>query len=149
MLNANQIHELKEQLTLSKNEEALALLLTVEQLQNEAAQYRETVLRKLTTIETDMGRLLDENERLIQVREAAFVERDSCIGLLAKIAQKAGLSVGVANSTTLALDLPSGQVAWQFEEAEAHLLECLPVYSKPIEDLEIIEKYTRIMNPGL
>jgi hypothetical protein len=146
MLTANEIKELNARFIANKNEEAMALLITMEKMIAESYEYKQTVLRKLTTIETDMGRLLDENEKQIAMREAAFVERDSCVGLLIKLAIKTGMTAGLANGNTVVLDLPSGQVSWQFEESEAHLFEALPAYTKPVEEIELVEMYTRVMN---
>ena len=149
MLTANEIKELNARFIASKNEEALALLITMEKMIAESYDYKQAVLRKLTTIENDMGRLLDENEKQIAMREAAFVERDSCVGLLIKLAIKNGLTAGLANGNTVVLELPSGQVSWQFEESEEHLFETLPPYTKAVEEVELVEMYTRIMNAGI
>lgn len=146
MLTPNEIKVLNEQFIASKNEEALALLITIEQLQKEAYEYKQTVLRKLTTIEEDMGRLLKENENHITLRDSAYVERDSCVGLLIKIALKNGSVAGVVNGNTVVVELSTGQVSWEYEESEAHLFEGLPEYQKPIENLDLVEKYQRVMN---
>ncbi len=104
--------------------------------------------QRLDSIEADMQKLLDENTRLIRDRESAYVELDSWVSLLAKLAVQKGLSAGLANPTTFAMDLESGQVSWEFAESEAHLFEELPAYEKPLEVMENREKYRRIMNPG-
>ncbi len=104
---------------------------------------------KLTELEHDMNRLIAENARLQRERDSSYVELDSCLGLVMRLAVAHGLTAGVANGNLVVLDLPSGQVAWPFEESEAHLFEQLPVYEKPIEEMDAIEKYRRVMNPDI
>lgn len=119
------------------------------QLRQELIDYKNVVLRKLNSLEHDMNRLVAENERLVQARESAYVERDACLGLIAQLAAKCGLTTGVVNGNTVVVDLPSGQVSWDVEASESHLFAELPEYSNPIEEIEIMEKYRRVMNPGV
>lgn len=121
----------------------------IKQLNQEAIDYKNTVLRKLNSLEKDMHRLVAENQRLIQVKNAAYVERDACVGLIAQLALAHGFAVGVVHGNQVVVELPSGQVSWEFEEAEAHLFETLPPYKKSVEDIEVIEKYRRVMNSGI
>ena len=104
---------------------------------------------KLDTLENDMERLAAENVRLIRERESTYVELDTCVGLIAQLAVANGLAAGVAKGNTVVIDLPGGQVSWTFAESEAHLFEGLNEYSKPIEEIDVLEKYRRVMNPGL
>ena len=147
MLTVNEISELNKKFIASKNEEALALLITIEQLQKSAFEYKDSVLRKLTTIEEDMNRLVAENERLITLRDSAYVERDACIGLLVKLAIANGATSGVVpGKNRVVVELKNGQVFWDFEESEDHLFEGLPAYTKPVEEIDMVEKYSRVMN---
>lgn len=125
------------------------LVAEVERLNKYIKDHGTHVSQQLDVLEADMERLVAENARLITVREMAFVERDACVGLLARIALTHGMNVGTVAGNTVALDLPSGQVSWTFEESEAHLIETLPAYTGEIEKMEITEKYARVMNPGL
>jgi hypothetical protein len=104
--------------------------------------------QKLDRIERNMQLLLAENEKLIILRDSAFVERDACIGLAAQLAVAHGLTVGVSENTVV-LDLTGGQVSWEFGESEAHLFGMLPPYAGQIEELDPVEKYRRVMNPGI
>jgi len=148
MLTTNEIIQIKEKATETGNSESLNLVAEIERLNKEAWDYKNIVLRKLTSLETDMNRLVAENLRLITLKDSSYVERDSCIGLIVKLAAANGLKVGVQGSVVV-VELASGQVSWEFEESEAHLFEGLPVYQKTIENLEITEKYRRVMNPGI
>ncbi len=110
---------------------------------------QEEINQRLDVIESDMQKLVAENLRLIRERESAFVELDSCVGLIMQLAVANGLKAGLANENTVVLDLPSGQVSWHFEASEAHLFEFLPEYDQPIEEIDVLEKYRRVMNPNL
>ena len=148
MLTTNEIIQIKEKAIESGNEESLNLIAVIESLNQEAWEYRNIVLRKLTSLETDMNRLVDENARLIAVKDSAYVELDSCVGLIVQLAVANGLKVGV-KANSVVIELASGQVSWEFAESEAHLFEGLPPYQKAIEAIEITEKYRRVMNPGI
>ena len=105
--------------------------------------------QKLDSLEADMNLLVAENARLIQERISAYVERDSCIGLLSQLAVSNGLNAGTLPGNLVVIDLPAGPVSWDFEEAEAHLFAHLPQYQKPLEEIDVMEKYRRVMNPGI
>ena len=108
----------------------------------------EEVDQRLHVIETDMQALLMENRRLVAERESVYVELDSWVSLIAKLAHTKGLIVGLVSPTRVAIELPSGVVSFEFAESEAHLYEELPPYGKPLEMIENAENYRRIMNPG-
>lgn len=148
MLTTNEIISLKEKLTTDRNEDGLALLLTIEQMLKESFDYRGTVLRKLTTLEADMERLVEENQRQIRERESAYMELDTCVSFIAKLATKLGMPAGVLGNQVV-VELNNGQVSWEFAESEAHLFKELPEYKKPIEQIDIVEKYRRVMNAGI
>lgn len=148
MLTTNELNLLREKVIAAKNEDGITLLTEVESLNKEAWDYKNIVLRKLTTLEEDMNRLVAENQRLITLRDSADVERDACIGLLVKLAVANGIKAGTKGNQVI-VELKGGQVSWEFEETEVHLFEDLPEYENPIEDLEIAEKYRRVMNPGI
>jgi hypothetical protein len=95
-----------------------------------------------------MQALLLENRRILAERDSAYVELDSWVSLLVKMALTYQVPAGLVNATTVAIDLPSGTVTWEFAASEAHLYEELPNYAKPIEVIEKMENYRRIMNPG-
>ena len=92
--------------------------------------------------------LVDKNLALVAEKESAYVELDSWVSLLAKLALANGVTAGLVNATTVAIDLPVGTVTWEFAESESHLYETLPNYAKPLEVVDKLENYRRIMNPG-
>jgi len=149
MLSVNEIASLNQKFIESKNEEALALLITIEQLQKTAFENKQNVFRKLTALEEDMNRLVEENQRLIALRDSAYFEKDASVSLLVKLAAANGFTAGVVPGNRVVLELKSGQVSWEFEETESHLFEGLPAYSKPVEEIDIVENYRRVMNSGI
>lgn len=109
----------------------------------------EQIEAKLSEIESDMERMIAENTRLIKEREGVYVELDMCVGLMAKLALKCGFNAGTAPGNTVAIELPSGQVTFEYGAEEAHLFKNLSPYEKPIEDISVQEKFARVMNPNL
>jgi hypothetical protein len=117
-------------------------------LKKQMSDYTASVNAKLGGLEADMEALLAENRRLIDLRESAQVELDLCVALIGRLASKAGLGAGAAGGDTVVVQLPSGQVSWQLSPSQLHALEELPRYPGPVEELEIQEKYKRVMKPG-
>jgi len=148
MISTKELIQITENAVQTQNEETLKLLAEIEFLNKATWDYKNTVLRKLTSLENDMENLTQENIRLIKLRDSAFVERDACIGLIVQLAVANGIPAGVKGNIVV-VELASGQVSWDFEESEAHLFESLPIYQKTIEDVEIGEKYRRVMNSGV
>ena len=58
MITTSELIYLKEKAVESKNEESLNILSEIERLNIEAWDYKNIVLRTLTTIEADMNRLI-------------------------------------------------------------------------------------------
>ncbi len=108
----------------------------------------EEINQKLDTLESDMERLVAENDRLIRERESVLVQADSWVGMFSQLCIKNNIAVGLASETVVAFDLPSGQVTWEFGVGEKHLFENLPKYTKELESIDVQENYRRIMNPG-
>lgn len=134
-------------MTLTAQEQKLTA--EVERLKKYIADYSSTVTQKIDLIEKDLVRMDAENSRLILAKDLAFVERDACIGLLVKLAMASGWRAGVAHGNAVIIDLPNGQVSWEFNESEAHLFSGLPTYPNSIEEITIEEKYSRVMNANL
>lgn len=146
MLNENDLNQIRTQ---SAPEDINKLINEVERLQKYVQDYSASVNKKVDEIEAGMNELQAENARLLSLRESASVERDACIGLLLQLAISNGYRAGIAPGNIVAVDLPSGQVSWEFGVSEAHLFANLPAYPDAIQELEIAEKYSRIMNPGI
>ena len=108
------------------------------------------IAQKISSLESDMERLAAENLRLVREREGVYVELDTCVSLIAKLAVVHGFTAGIVKKQNLiVVDLPVGQVSFEFLPSEDHLFEGLPEYLRPVEVLDNREKYRRVMNPGL
>lgn len=121
----------------------------VDRLQQQLQAYTAAVGSKVDSIEDGMERLITENERLIALRQSAEVERDAVVALAAELALAAGMNAGNVDNAIVAIDLPSGQVSWEIASSEAHLIAKLPRYENELENLEISDKYDRVMNSGV
>lgn len=138
------------------------LLAEIEKLQIWTLSYGNRVNDKLDVLEGQMRDLIEENTRLIQGRDSAFLERDLCVSLIAKLSSKLGFPVAMRDEN-IVIDLPSGRVFWRIAEAERYLFELFATTQTPISNhppgvteskLENISEniedvYTRVMNPGL
>ncbi len=142
--------ELKTMAESPSAEQVPALIAEIERMRQFLKDYGASVEKRLDEIDAYRQALVEENERLLTVREGALVERDACVGLMLKIAAKSGLKAGVTpDLKQAAVELPAGQVAWEIEPSEAHLFEGLPEYADSIAEREIVEKYRIVMNPGV
>ena len=147
MLTNTELNQIRTQS--SDNETTLKLVSEIERLKNYVADYTSKVNSKVDAIEKDLGHMEAENNALLSSKEIAYVERDACIGLLVQFAVKSGLSAGTAPGNMVIVDLPSGQVSWEYNESESHLFSGLPAYENKIEAMPLEEKYRRVMNPGI
>ncbi len=149
------IDELNQIINQNANTESVLLATEVQRLQNYIRDFTVDVQKRVMELESDMIALENENQRMVKIKNMLAVERDACLGLLAQVANRGGMSVGVVPAKTengpilVAMDLPSGQVSWEIEPTESHLFAGLDEYLKPIEEITIEEKYSRVMNPSL
>ncbi len=125
------------------------LVAEIERMKQYVIDYGTGVARKVDMIEENMQALIAENARLIQVKTALGIERDACVALLSQMASRLGWKTGIALQNQAVVELPSGQVSWTFQEAEAHLFSHLEPYPAAIEEMDITEKYRRVMNPEI
>ena len=146
MLTNTELNQIKVQ---SENETVLKLVSEIERLKLDMTNYTSKIGAKVDAIEKDLGHMEAENSTLRTSKEIAYVERDACIGLLVQFAVKSGISAGTAPGNLVIVDLPSGQVSWEYNESESHLFSELPAYQNKIEDMPLEEKYRRVMNPGI
>ncbi len=146
-------------------EDRVVLLAEVERLLKFVETFSTRVNAQLDILENDMVLLDQDNQRLRKNSRSSDFERDACIGLIAKMAVALKIPVGTKSSAgveldengkekqqiqnRVILDLPSGQVVWEYLESEAHLFETLPAYTRAVETQSIQENYLKIMNPNL
>ena len=128
------------------------LLAEVERLADWVGDFSKGIERKLQGLEKDHARLDEDNARLRRNVTSTYFERDACVGLIARLAERAGFRVGTKPTEPLprvVVDLPVGQVCWEYDPSEAHLFDWLPVYPGEIEEQSTQELYARVMNPHL
>lgn len=118
-------------------------------------EFRIQVEARLNALEDDLTLLEAENTRLRKNTESTYFERDACVGLILQMATRLGLTAGRTTRETAAgteqlvvLDLPAGQVCWEYMPAEAHLFAALPPYTGSVAEQTPAEIYTTVMNPG-
>jgi hypothetical protein len=131
------------------HEDIPRLISEIKRLKQYVHDYSNSVSHKIDAIEQNMILLENENSRLLSVKDVGYIERDVCIGLLASLAQAKGFRAGTVSDKFVVIDLPAGQVSWEYQSTEAHLFSGLPSYPDPIDEISIEEKYRRVMNPGI
>jgi hypothetical protein len=146
MLTQEQISQMKALPTLDA---VPVLVAEIERLQKFVRDYSATVTQKIDLIDQNRELLEGENQRLLTAKEIMSIERDACVALVAKLALVSGNRAGIGRENAVIVDLPSGQVSWQIQESEAHLVEGLPSYTDQIEEIPLEENYRRVMNPGI
>lgn len=171
MLSQSQLLEIKKRMDATQPSSAEMiqgdrnlLYAEVERLTKFVRNFSDGVNRKLDDLEANMLRLEEENERLRTICRSSNLERDACVGLLAKMARKLGLTVGVGKhewaekdaegqekvytQNRVIVELPSGQVSWDYLDTESHLFEELPQYPGAVEMQTIQDTYFKVMNPN-
>ncbi len=152
-MNANTILEIKARLTQDptvfelKNDVA-TLLAEVNRLNSVIQDLSVNTGNKVIELGEDMIQLEQITEALRQSCTSAEFERDATVGLLCKMASKLGMQTGRTDNRAV-IDLPAGQVSWEYLDEEAHLFAELSPYPAAIETTDMQEIYTRVMNPAL
>lgn len=95
-------------------------------------------------------------------KDAAYAERDKCLVLVALMAQRLGLKVGIGQHidkpgeqwgadwrNILFIELPAGQVSWHIHDSEAHMFYFVGAYDGEWDGHTTAEKYDRVLEPGL
>jgi hypothetical protein len=101
-------------------------------------------------------------EELTAQKDSAYAERDKCLVLLALMAQRLGLKVGMGLHVDkpgeewdadwrniLFIDLPAGQVSWHIHESETSWFYFVGAYDSEWDQHTTDEKYRRVLEPGL
>lgn len=105
---------------------------------------------------TDLWRQFDE---LRAAKDGAYAERNKCLVLVALMAQRLGLTVGIGQDPTpgvktewrniLFIELPAGQVSWHLHESETSMFYFVGAYDGAWDGHDTAEKYRRVLEPGL
>lgn len=102
---------------------------------------------------------LTEYELLYRQKDAAYVERNKCVALIARMAVALGLDAGLGRHegedweddwrNIVFVDLPSGQVSWHIHDSDLGWFEFLGQYKGVWDGHSTEEKYQRVLNPSL
>lgn len=89
----------------------------------------------------------------------AYAERNKCLVLIALMAQRLGINVGIGRHigeeweddwrNILFIDLPSGQVSWHIHDSETYMFYFVGPYSGVWDGHDAEEKYRRVVEPSL
>ncbi len=145
MLNDQELERISTQ---AQSQDIPTLVAEIHRLRTFLQEMGTAVESRLDEIEGYRQELVNENARLLAVKDGFQAERDACLALLAKMSLKAGINAGFTAAQQLAIELPAGQVSWEISATEAHLFQDLPAYTQPVQEQALIEKYQLVMNPG-
>lgn len=103
---------------------------------------------------TGQGSQQEQIETLERQKDGAYFERNQCVALIARMAQRLGHRVGVARTAIdgwspdwhgcVYMQLPTGQVSWHFHDSQAHLFADLPAWQEAWDGHSTEEKYRRV-----
>lgn len=92
-----------------------------------------------------------------QGKDSAYMERNRCVVLIARMALALGWCAGVGEHedkpgqqwdddwrTIIFVDLPAGQVSWHFHDSHREMLAGLPKYLGRWDGHDVAEKYRRV-----
>jgi hypothetical protein len=90
-------------------------------------------------------------------KDAAYLERNECVALLARMALKLGWAAGLTRTAIdgwsddwhgcVYIDLPAGQVSWHYHDSHANLFVDLPPYVRAWDGHDTPLKYARVRAP--
>ena len=86
-------------------------------------------------------------------KDGAYLERNKCVALIARMALAMGLKAGRAKTAIegwsedwhgcIYIDLPAGQASWHFHDSQLSLFIDLPQYAGAWDGHDTPEKYRR------
>lgn len=109
--------------------------------------------------EAELAALRAERDALQAAKDGAYLERNKCVALIARMAHALGYWAGTAKTAIegwsedwhgcVYIDLPAGQVSWHYHDSQAHLFDWLPPYCGDWDGHDTPEKYERVLNRAL
>ena len=95
-----------------------------------------------------------KEQALELAKDGAYLERNKCVALIARMALSMGLKAGRARTAIegwsadwhgcIYIDLPSGQVSWHYHDSQESLFSRLPCYAGSWDGHDTPEKYRRV-----
>lgn len=114
-----------------------------------SAEREARLLAKLAEVER-------ERDDLRARKDEAYLERNQCVALIARMAIALGYRAGTARTAIedwsddwhgcVYIDLPAGQVSWHYHDSQAHLFDWLPPYCGDWDGHDTPEKYQRVLS---
>lgn len=103
---------------------------------------------------TDYAAAVAALQNMEAQKDGAYLERNRCVALIARMAINAGLTAGTARTAIegwsadwhgcVYVDLPTGQTSWHFHDSQAWLFADLPAYTGAWDGHDTPEKYRRV-----
>ena len=89
-------------------------------------------------------------------KDGAYLERNQCVALIARMAHALGYWAGTAKTAIegwsedwhgcVYIDLPAGQVSWHYHDTQSYLFDWLPPYCADWDGHDTPEKYRRVLD---
>jgi hypothetical protein len=103
---------------------------------------------------TDYAQAASDLANMTARKDAAYLERNQCVALIARMALASGWRAGIARTAIegwsedwhgcVYVDLPTGQTSWHYHDSQAHLFADLPPYTGAWDGHDTPEKYRRV-----
>ena len=104
-------------------------------------------------MQTETQAMTSKELALKNAKDGAYLERNRCVALVARMALAMGMKAGVAKTAIegwsedwhgcVYVDLPAGQVSWHFHDSQLWLFSGLPAYAGEWDGHDTPEKYRR------
>jgi len=108
----------------------------------------------MSKLVTDYAAAAAALQQMEAQKDGAYLERNRCAALIARMALANGWRAGVARTAIegwsadwhgcVYVDLPTGQTSWHFHDSQAHLFAGLPAYPDAWDGHDTPEKYRRV-----
>jgi hypothetical protein len=105
---------------------------------------------------TEIARALDAfASQAVAAKDNAYSERNLCVGVIARMAEKLGWPVWLGKHeggewdhdwrNILFIETPAGQISWHLHDREMHYFERFPACDTPWDGHSTTEKYERAL----
>lgn len=110
--------------------------------------------KALVSLSAEIKQLEDDVASMEARKDAAYLERNQCVALIARMALALGYHAGLKRTNIegwsedwhgcVYIDLPNGQASWHYHDSHAHLFEGLPAYEGSWDGHTTEQKYERL-----
>lgn len=112
------------------------------------------VITDYATASTEAGTLRVQRLAMTERKDGAYLERNRCVALIARMALASGWRAGIARTAIegwsedwhgcVYIHLPTGQESWHYHDSQAYLFADLPAYTFAWDGHDTPEKYRRV-----